>query len=170
VAVIVTDDEAATLAVAIANVVVALPSATVTEAGTVTAVVFELDSVTTAPPEPAGPDNVTVPWLGAPPDTDDGVTLTLATLMTDPAGAVGVVGVDGEVGVVGAVPPPPWHPPAAASNRAIITLRAPGPSDFRLTSMLRTDATRPRSYGGAGDRASTPGRRAIAQRLKAWAS
>jgi hypothetical protein len=153
VAVIVTDDEAATLAVAIANVVVALPSATVTEAGTVTAVVFELDSVTTAPP-----------------DTDDGVTLTLATLMTDPAGAVGVVGVDGEVGVVGAVPPPPWHPPAAASNRAIITLRAPGPSDFRLTSMLRTDATRPRSYGGAGDRASTPGRRAIAQRLKAWAS
>jgi len=139
VAVNVTDDEAVTPAVAIANVVVALPSATVTEAGTVAAVVFELDSVTTVPPEPAGPDNVTVPWLDAPPDTDDGVTLTLATVMTDPAG---VVGVDGEVGVVGVVPPPPpWHPPAAASNRTIATLRAPGPSDFRLTSMLRIDAT-----------------------------
>jgi hypothetical protein len=142
VAVIVTADEAVTLAVAIPNVVVALPSAIVTEAGTVAAAVFELDSVTTAPPEPAAADNVTLPWLAVPPVTLDGVTLTLATLMTDPTGVVGVVGVEGEVGVVGAVPPPPpWHPPAAASNRTIATLRAPGPSDFRLTSMLRIDAT-----------------------------
>lgn len=37
------------------------PCATVTVAGTVAAVVFELDRDTTAPPEPAGVVSVTVP-------------------------------------------------------------------------------------------------------------
>ena len=48
------------------------PAATVTDAGTWAAAVFELVKVTTAPPAGAGPFNVTVPVEDAPPTTDVG--------------------------------------------------------------------------------------------------
>ncbi|HZD32492.1 MAG TPA: hypothetical protein VE779_12625 [Candidatus Angelobacter sp.] len=51
------------------NVAVVLPADTVTLPGTVAAEVKLLESVTTAPPEGAGPDSVTVPVEGAGPVT-----------------------------------------------------------------------------------------------------
>jgi hypothetical protein len=51
-------------------------AATVTDAGTVAALVLLLVSVTTTPPVGAGPVRVTVPVLLAPPVTDEGLTVT----------------------------------------------------------------------------------------------
>ena len=48
------------------------PAATVTDAGTVATLVFELVRVTTAPPVGAATERVTVPVLAAPPVTDAG--------------------------------------------------------------------------------------------------
>src|ERR1035438_7896854 len=53
------------------------PCATVTEAGTLAAEAFELESDTTAPPEPAAAVRVTVPVLDWPLTTDPGDTETL---------------------------------------------------------------------------------------------
>ena len=61
------------------NVAVVAPAATVTEAGTVAAEVFELDNVTTAPPVGAATCKVTVPVLVAPAVTEVGVSATEET-------------------------------------------------------------------------------------------
>lgn len=57
------------------------PAATVTDAGTVAALVFELESVTTVPDGPALPFRLTVPVTDVeePPSTDAGDTVTDAT-------------------------------------------------------------------------------------------
>ena len=65
------------------------PAATVTDAGTWAAAVFELVKVTTAPPAGAGPLRVTVPVEDAPPTTEAGLTLTPLNA-ADPPGAVTV--------------------------------------------------------------------------------
>jgi len=52
----------------------------VTEAGTLAAVEFELESETTAPPEPAGPFSVTVPAATCPPATVLGLTEMLLSV------------------------------------------------------------------------------------------
>ncbi len=69
VAVIVADAVDATVVVATENVRLELPAATVTLAGTVATAVLLLDSVTTAPPDGAGPLSVTVPCDEVPPVT-----------------------------------------------------------------------------------------------------
>jgi len=61
VAVIVAEAEAETAVVAMANVAVVLPAATVTEPGTVAAALL-LDNETAIPPEGAAAARVTVPW------------------------------------------------------------------------------------------------------------
>ena len=58
------------------NVALLAPADTVTLAETVAANVLSLLSDTTAPPEGAGPLNVTVPVEGLPPATVDGLTVT----------------------------------------------------------------------------------------------
>jgi len=60
--VIVADAVDETVVVVTVNVRLELPAATVTLAGTVATGVLLLDSVTTAPPDGAGPLRVTVPW------------------------------------------------------------------------------------------------------------
>jgi hypothetical protein len=67
---------AATEAVATANDAPVAPAATVMLAGTVAAPVLPLVSATTAPPDGAAADKVTVPVDPAPPTTDDGLTVT----------------------------------------------------------------------------------------------
>ena len=66
--------EVTALVVAVKVAVVA-PAATVTDAGTWAAAVFELVSVTTAPPVGAAPLRVTVPVDEVPPTTEAGLTL-----------------------------------------------------------------------------------------------
>jgi hypothetical protein len=58
------------------KVVVVVLAATVTLAGACAALVLLLDNVTTAPPDGAGPFNVTVPVDVLPPKTDIGLRLT----------------------------------------------------------------------------------------------
>jgi hypothetical protein len=65
--------------VVIVNVVDVAPAGTVTDAGIVAVLVFELVSVTLNPPVPAAPVMVTVPVDGDPPVTGLGLTLKLAT-------------------------------------------------------------------------------------------
>ena len=77
VAVIVGEVLVATGLVATANVAVVAFAATVTLAGTVAAEVLLLDSVTTAPPDGAGPLRVTVPVEEVPPITEVGLTVTV---------------------------------------------------------------------------------------------
>src|SRR5262245_49402880 len=60
----------------IANVAVVAPAATVTEAGTVAALVLLLESVTTPPPAGAAAASVTVPVLPSPPVTAVGFRTT----------------------------------------------------------------------------------------------
>ena len=72
---IVTEVEEETAKVVTVKVVVVLPVATVTEAGTVAAAVLLLDSVTAVPPVGANPVSVTVPWDVAPPLTVVGLKL-----------------------------------------------------------------------------------------------
>jgi len=79
VAVIVADAVDATVVVATENVRLELPAATVTLAGTVATAVLLLDSVTTAPPDGAGPLSVTVPWDEAPPVTVAGDSDSVAS-------------------------------------------------------------------------------------------
>jgi hypothetical protein len=67
--------EATELVVAVKAAVVA-PAATVTDAGTWAAAVFELVSVTTVPPIGAGLSRVTVPVDEVPPRTEVGFMLT----------------------------------------------------------------------------------------------
>jgi hypothetical protein len=69
VAEIVTDCVEVTAVVVIVNVAVASPPHTITEADTCATAVRLLVSVTTIPPEGAGPFNVTVPVHGFPPCT-----------------------------------------------------------------------------------------------------
>jgi hypothetical protein len=58
------------------NVAVVAPAGTVTLTGTVAAAVLPLDSVTTAPPDGAGPFSVTVPVDEVPPITEVGLRVT----------------------------------------------------------------------------------------------
>ena len=58
------------------NIAVVAFAATVTLPGTWAAVVLLLDKLTTAPPDGAGPFNVTVPVDEVPPVTDVGLSLT----------------------------------------------------------------------------------------------
>ena len=74
--VIVTDVAAATVFVVTVNVAVVAFAGTVTDAGTVAALVLLLASVTATPPVGAGPVRVTVPVLLVPPVTDEGLTVT----------------------------------------------------------------------------------------------
>jgi hypothetical protein len=76
---------AVTLLVAIENVALVAPAATVTLPGTVAAVLLSA-SVTTAPPAGAAALNVTVPCDDVPPTTVDG--LTTSELGIGSAGAV----------------------------------------------------------------------------------
>ena len=71
--------EEATALVLTANVVLVAPAATVTLAGTLAAVVLLLESATCAPPDGAGPLNVTVPVDEFPPVTLVGFTETEAS-------------------------------------------------------------------------------------------
>ena len=64
-----------TALVVTANVFVVAPAATVTEAGTVAALVLLLVNVTTAPPAGAALVSVTVPVLGAPPISTEGFSV-----------------------------------------------------------------------------------------------
>src|SRR5215472_8151010 len=57
------------------NVAVVAPAGTVTLGGTCAAAVLLLDSVTTDPPEGAGPVNFTVPVDEVPPITEVGLTM-----------------------------------------------------------------------------------------------
>ena len=66
-----------TALVVIVKVLVVVPAATVTEAGTVAALRLLLANVTTAPPAGAAALSVTVPVLFAPPVTAVGFTVTL---------------------------------------------------------------------------------------------
>jgi hypothetical protein len=70
---------ALTALVVTVNVAEVLPEATVTDAGTVAATVFELVSVTTVPAAGAGPVSVTVPVTAVvlPPFTLVGLTTNL---------------------------------------------------------------------------------------------
>ena len=81
----VTGAEIVTVVVAIPNVALAVPPATVTVAGTLAALPL-FDSAMTAPPDGAGPLSVTVPCDGAPPATLDGLTVSDASVAT-PGGA-----------------------------------------------------------------------------------
>jgi hypothetical protein len=72
VAVIVEDVAAVTAVVETVNVAEVAPAAILTEAGTVAADVFELVRVTTAPPDGAADESVTVPVLDKPPTTEVG--------------------------------------------------------------------------------------------------
>ena len=72
---IATDVVAVTTDVVTANVAVVAPAATVTLAGTI-ADASLLDSVTTAPPEGALPESVTVPVEPVPPTTLEGLSVT----------------------------------------------------------------------------------------------
>jgi hypothetical protein len=74
--VIVTAVEEVTELVVAVKVAVVAPAATVTDAGTWVAAVFELVSVTNAPPAGAAAVNVTVPVDEAPPTTEVGFMLT----------------------------------------------------------------------------------------------
>ena len=65
-----------TVLVVTANVAVVAPAGTVTEAGTVAALVLLLVSATTAPPAGAALPSVTLPVLPSPPVTAAGVTVT----------------------------------------------------------------------------------------------
>lgn len=76
----VADVEAVTADVATANVALVAPAATVTLAGTAATAVLLLVSDTTAPPDGAPLDNVTVPCAPAPPVTLVGLTLRLCRL------------------------------------------------------------------------------------------
>ena len=73
---IVTGVEDPTPSVVTVNVFVEVPAATVTDAGTVAALVTEEERVTTTPPAGAGPVSVTVPVELLPPTTLAGATLT----------------------------------------------------------------------------------------------
>jgi hypothetical protein len=79
VAEIVTTVEDATPRVVIVKGAVVEPADTVTEPGTVAAEVFELDSVTAAPPVGAAAERVTVPVEDAPETTEAGARVTLVT-------------------------------------------------------------------------------------------
>jgi hypothetical protein len=64
------------LVVLTVNVALVLPAATVTLAGVVATLVLLLESVTTAPPEGAWPERVTVPWDVLPPLTLVGLSVS----------------------------------------------------------------------------------------------
>src|SRR5215831_9762893 len=102
-----------TIFVATVNVAVVAPAATVTETGTVAALVLLLVNATTAPPAGAAALSVTVPVLFAPPvrlpgfsviETSAALTEVVSRLVVAVAVALGVaVAVAGGVGVTVAV-------------------------------------------------------------------
>ena len=76
VAEIVTEVVIVTVFVLTAKLAVVLPAATVTLEGTVATALLLLERVTTAPPDGAGPESVTVPVEAVPPTTEVGLRLT----------------------------------------------------------------------------------------------
>jgi len=73
----VTEVASATIPGVTVNVAVVAPAATVTFAGTLAALGFELASETTTPPVGAAALSVTVPVAGSPPGIELGLTATL---------------------------------------------------------------------------------------------
>lgn len=89
----VTEVFAATGLVVTVNVAVVAFAATVMLPGTCAAVVLLLERVTTAPPDGAGPFNVTVPVEGVPPITEAGLRVTelnVATVTVNVANLVAI--------------------------------------------------------------------------------
>ena len=82
-----------TVFVTTVNVAVVAPAATVTEAGTVAALVLLLVNVTTAPPAGAAALSVTVPVLFAPPVSVAGFSVIEASAASTCACKADVVGV-----------------------------------------------------------------------------
>jgi hypothetical protein len=78
----VTEVAAVTALVVTENVAEVEPCGTVTETGTLAAAVFELESDTTAPPEPAIEVRLTVPVPDWPPTIAEGLTATLLSAGT----------------------------------------------------------------------------------------
>lgn len=130
-AVIVTGVNVATVEVDIVKVAEMAPDATVTDAGTVAAVLLD-DKLMSVPPGPAGPSSVTVPVEEAPPLTDvgemenpfrtAGVTVKLAVFVLVPSEAVTVADVEDETAEVVTVKVAEVEPAVTVTDDGTVTL------------------------------------------------